>query len=278
MTSMTIPIRYLTPSGDLIQPPFVADSLDEVGTREPDGIYTITRTYHVNQVVMLDAHMDRLEQSAQLEGIDLDLNRSWLRSGLRRIIQQAGFPESRFRITIPRHDPRTALLAVEPLQLVSDEMRNNGVSAATVCIERPNPQAKSNRWIQQREMARNHLPEWAYEGLVCTDDGTILEGFLSNFYAVVNNTLRTAEKTVLSGIGRMILLKVAAGFIDVGHEPVMLDELPMITEALLTSSSRGVLPIVRIDRQVIGSGAPGPMTLELWHRYQNWVASHLEDI
>ncbi len=275
---MSIPVRYLTPQGDLVEPPFDADSLDEVGAHEPDGVYTITRTYQSDQAVMLDAHMDRLEQSARLEGIKLDLDRSWLRSGLRRLIHQAGYEESRFRITIPRHEPDTALLAVEPLALVSPQMRADGVPAATVCIERPNPQAKSNRWIRHREMARKRLPAWAYEGLVCNKEGVILEGFSSNFYAVLGGKLRTAERTVLSGIGRMILLNVAEGLINVEYEPVELGELPELNEAMLTSSSRGILPIVKIDEHTIGSGSPGPITRELWRRYQGWVEAHLEEI
>lgn len=275
---MSIAVRYLNEQGEFVPPPFEADSLEEVGRREPDGVYTITRTYHFDQAVMLEAHMDRLEQSARLEGIDLDLDRGWLRSGLRRLIQAAGYQESRFRITIPRHDPKTALLAVEPLRLVSPQMRASGVAAATVYIERPNPQSKSNRWIKQRELARQRLPTWAYEGLVCTDQGLILEGFSSNFYAVIDGKLRTAEKTVLSGIGRKILLNVVEGFLRVVYEPVKLTELPELEEALITSSSRGVLPIIKIDEHTIRGGTPGPVTQEIWGRYQGWVEAHVEQI
>lgn len=276
MTS--IPVCFLTPAGELIPAPFQADSIDQVGALEPDGIYTITRTYNSDQAVMLAAHMERLEQSARLENIDLDLDRDWLRSGLRRLIHQAGFEESRFRITIPRDDPRTPLLAVEPLRVISEDLRRKGVSVATVCIDRPNPQAKSNRWIQRRDEARKTLPAWAYEGLVCTEDGQILEGFSSNFYAISREELYTATDIVLAGIARRILLTVAEGFIAVTFDPVRREQVPSFDEALLTSSSRGVVPIVRIDEHIIGKGEPGPVTQELWRRYQRWVEAHLEKI
>lgn len=275
---MTIPVRLLTPQGELVPASFSADSLDQVGAREPDGVYTIARTYRSDHVVMLDAHMDRLERSADLEGIQLDLDRSRLRSGLRRLIHEAGFPESRFRISIARHSPDTALLAVEPLRVISEQLRMTGVPAATICIDRPNPQAKSNRWIQPREQARRQLPDWAYEGLVCSPDGVILEGLSSNFYAVVKGKLRTARGTVLAGVARMILLKVAEGLVEISFEPVRLDELNALDEAMLTSSSRGILPIVRIDQDIIGTGEPGPVAQELWRRYQRWVEQNLEKI
>jgi branched-subunit amino acid aminotransferase/4-amino-4-deoxychorismate lyase len=276
--TMGILTRILTPDGDLIPPTFQADSLDEVGALEPDGIYTITRTYQSSKTVMLDEHMRRLEESARLERIDLDLDRVWLRSGLRRIIDEAGYEEARFRITIPRKNPHTALLAVEKLKSIPDGVRTAGVSAATMCIDRPNPQAKSNRWIQIREQARRKLPEWAYEGLVCTNDGEILEGFSSNFYAVLAGELRTAKDVVLSGIARKILLHAADGLIAVSFDPINRSELSVLEEALLTSSSRGILAIVKIDKHIIGSGEPGPITQELWRRYQAWVQEHLQEI
>jgi branched-chain amino acid aminotransferase len=275
---MNIPVRYLTPQGELISPDFQAQSLDEVGELEPDGIYTITRTFHSDQAVMLAAHMDRLEESARLEGIDLTLDRAWLRSGLRRLIKQAGNDESRFRITIPRQDPQTALLAVEPLKVVPDSIRAAGVQVATFCIDRPNPRAKSNRWIQLREEARKKLPDWAYEGLACNKQGVILEGFSSNFYAVHKGKLRTAKGNVLSGIARKILLTVAPEVIEVSFQPIRIEDVPSLDEAMLTSSSRGIVPIVRIDEHFIGTGKPGPITQELWRCYQRWVEDHLEKI
>lgn len=275
---MSIPVCYLTPEGDLVPAPFEAKSLDEVGALEPDGIYTITRTFHGDRAVMLDAHMDRLEESARLEDIPLDLDRSWLRSGLRRLLEQADNVESRFRITIPRQNPKTALLAVEPLKIISEAERMSGVAVATICIDRPNPQAKSNRWILLREEARKQLPGWAYEGLVCSADDRILEGFSSNFYAITDGRLRTAQDIVLSGIARKILLTVAKGLIEVSYDPIRREDVALVDEAMLTSSSRGIVPIVQIDDHIIGYGMPGPITLELWQRYQAWVEEHLDKI
>lgn len=275
---MGILIRYLSPRGALTPPTFQANSLDEVGALEPDGIYTITRTYHSNQAVLLDAHMDRLEESARLEGINLDLDRDWLRSGLRRIIAMAGFDEARFRITIPREHPDKTLLAVEKLKTIPEQVRSTGVSVASMCIDRPNPRAKSNRWIQIREQARNELPEWAYEGIICTQDGVILEGFSSNFYAVLDGELHTAKDVVLAGIARKITLQVAEGLLETSYDAIHRSDLPALEEALLTSSSRGILAVVSIDQLAIGSGEPGPITRELWHRYKKWVQEHLEKI
>jgi branched-subunit amino acid aminotransferase/4-amino-4-deoxychorismate lyase len=51
--------------------------------------------------------------------------------------------------------------------------------------------------------------------------------------------------------------------------------LPQISEAFITSSSREVMPVIRIDDQVIGKGEPGPITQTLLSRYRahlDWTA------
>ncbi|MGD8622845.1 MAG: aminotransferase class IV, partial [Anaerolineales bacterium] len=103
-------------------------------------------------------------------------------------------------------------------------------------------------------------------------------GFSSNFYAVHKGKLRTAKGNVLSGIARKILLTVAPEVIKVSFQPIRIEDVPSLDEAMLTSSSRGIVPIVRIDEHFIGTGKPGPITQELWRCYQRWVEDHLEKI
>src|SRR6266852_5732029 len=107
-----IPISILTPQG-VIAAPYTAESLADAATREPQGVYTLARTFKGNQALLLDDHLDRLEQSAQLEGISTRLDRSALRAVLRALIDQSGYAEARFRITVPRDQPDHLILSLE---------------------------------------------------------------------------------------------------------------------------------------------------------------------
>src|SRR5260370_42005500 len=97
----SIPIGIVTRQG-LLAVPYTAQSLAEAATKEPQGVYTLARTYNRTGALLLDDHLDRLERSAQLLGIALRLDRPALTSALRILIDQSGYAESRFRITIPR--------------------------------------------------------------------------------------------------------------------------------------------------------------------------------
>jgi len=276
---MEIPVRILHLSnGNLEDPRVEARSLDDVGHLEPEGVYTVTRTYQGKQAVLLDAHLERIEESARLEAIPLHWDREAVRRGLRTLLEEASFPEARFRITVPREDPTKIWLAAEPLQPVPEEVRRRGVRVATRSLQRPNPRIKSNRWIAIRSEARRTLPPDAYEGIILSSEGNLLEGFSSNFFAVLGGALHTAHNVVLAGIARSILLQVAQDLITVQMTPVNLRDVPNLEEAFLTSSSRGVVPVVQIDRQAVGDGQPGPWTRLLSERYEAWVLEHLEPI
>jgi branched-chain amino acid aminotransferase len=57
-----------------------------------------------------------------------------------------------------------------------------------------------------------------------------------------------------------------------------LAQVPAIDEAFITSSSRGIVPVVRIDDVTIGQGSPGPLTRELMAYYDSYVTERAEKI
>jgi branched-chain amino acid aminotransferase len=54
--------------------------------------------------------------------------------------------------------------------------------------------------------------------------------------------------------------------------------LNRLSECFITSVSRGILPVVRIDSQVIGAGKPGPVTGQLMARVEALVEREAEPI
>jgi branched-subunit amino acid aminotransferase/4-amino-4-deoxychorismate lyase len=253
-----------------------AESLADALQYEPEGIYTVTRSYHGHYALLLDGHLERLEESARLENIPLALDRATLRAALRDLLPAQ--EDSRFRITIPRERPDEIVFAVEPLPGVSAAILENGAHVMTITAQRQNPVAKSTGWMHTRKQATRDIPPNIYETLLLGADGAILEGSGSNFYAILNGELRTAEENVLKGIARKALLASAEGLLPIRLTPVTLHDLPHLEEAFLTSSSRGVVPITEINGESIGVGKPGPLTREIARRFDAWTDAHLEPI
>ncbi len=274
---MPIPIKILQPDGTIGDAPITAGSLNDLALREPEGIYTVARTFERVKAVLFGAHLDRLEESAHIEGIHARMDRTALRAALVQLLEESENAESRFRITIPRAQPELTWLAAEPLMLLPPELKLRGVSAATYAVTRPNPKSKSNAWVSLRNQAIKDLPPLAYEGIIL-HQGRLMEGFSSNVYVVKRGVLFTADHGILHGIARQIVLQVVPGIIPLQFEAIEMRALSQAQEAFLTSSSRGVVPIVQVDATIIGGGKPGPITHRISQAYDTWVSEHLEPI
>jgi branched-chain amino acid aminotransferase len=272
-------IRILTPTATE-HAPYSADSLADAARHEPhDGVYTITNTVERTKALKLDAHLDRLESSAAQAGIPLALDRSRLRAVLRQLILDTGYPESRFRITVPQATPERLILTVEPFIPPSDEIVSKGVAVVTVPNSaRHNAGAKTTDWMHDRGAIESALPSGVYTALLCDVDGYILEGLSSNFYAVVDGELRTAGGGVLPGIAQQIVFEVTPSILPLRKNAIHLNDIARVNEAFITSSSRGILPVVRIDAVTLGDGAPGIYTRKLRAAYIDWANAHLEEI
>lgn len=272
-------IRILTPDG--LQPvDYSAESLADAAKHEPrEGVYTLTNTFNTFQVLKLDEHLDRLENSAKQVNIPLKLDRPRLRAALREMIEEANYGNVRFRVTVPANTPENLILSLEPFKPLAPEVYANGVRCVTVSdAARTDPGAKTTDWMHDRQSIEAWLPPGIFTGLLLDQDGNILEGLSSNFYAILNGELRTAGQGILPGISQQIVFEVAPVILPVRKEAIHVSEIPTIDEAFITSASRGIVPVVEIDNIQIGDGAPGANTRALREAYLAWVNEHLEDL
>jgi len=155
----------------------------------------------------------------------------------------------------------------------------NGVRVLTSEIARHSPHIKGTDFISQSAAQRRQLTEDVYE-ILLIKNGLILEGMTSNFYAVrykPSPTIITAGKGILAGITRRAVLSIARkqGLL-IDYQPPSLNS--HFDEAFLTSSSRGVVPIVRIDESTVREGKPGWVTNQLSAGYEAYVQQKAERI
>jgi branched-chain amino acid aminotransferase len=114
-------------------------------------------------------------------------------------------------------------------------------------------------------------------------NGRILEGMTSNFFYVaqVDNSryLGTARNSILLGVTRTMVIRAARGRgVDVRYHPLKLDQLPAVKEAFITSSSRGIVPVIQINAVKVGRGRVGQTTKLLMKAYEKYVLEHAEKI
>jgi branched-chain amino acid aminotransferase len=195
------------------------------------------------------------------------------------LIDEAGYGDVRFRITVPRQQPGQLIISMEPFKPLPQEYFKQGVRCISVPgAARHNPAVKSTDWMHNRQKIADSMPSGIYDALLLDDNGDLLEGLASNFYAILNGELRTAGSGVLPGIAQQIVFEVVPSIMSIRREAVNVAEIPQLEEAFITSSSRGIVPVVEIDGHVLGDGTPGPQTTALHRAYNAWVTNHLEEL
>ncbi len=142
-----------------------------------------------------------------------------------------------------------------------------GVSVATFPYQRDLPDVKLTYYIgsllAQENMAKHHAD---YPVFVTPEEPTcFLEGDTFSVFFVKGNTIFTPQTNgrILKGITRQSVISIAKNHYKICEQDVLLSSISDYDEAFLTSSIRQVMPIVKIDGHVIGTGKPGPISQHL---------------
>lgn len=253
-------------------------SPDAVTRQLPPGLYSTFRTYdRRRRVIGLRRHLQRLYSPAERLGIEPQVDAATLRGALAEALSDLETEEARLRLILTYAGE--VYLVVEPFTPLPPEVYARGVAVITVPLHRERPGLKSTTFIQASQAARLRVVEsGAFEALL-TRNGVILEGLTSNFFYVQGGALGTAGRGVLPGVTRRLVLRLARrGGVPIRYRALPLAEIPRLEEAFLTSSSRGVVPIIQIDNQPVGSGGVGEVTRRLGEVYQAHVQKIAETI
>jgi branched-chain amino acid aminotransferase len=171
---------------------------------------------------------------------------------------------------LPDGEP-SLLMIPAPVRAVPPEHYNEGASLITVDLPRFMPAVKSINYVPAILGQKQARAAGAVEALYCTADGVISECTTSNFFVVQAGRLITPNQDVLAGITRSVALELAADLGEVVLRPILRSELAGVDEAFITSTTKEIMPIVRVDDIQIGSGRPGAYTQRLAEMFRTYA-------
>ena len=257
-----------------------------------DSVYEVTRAHH-GVAFALDEHLERLERSAA--GILLvPPSRAEVQAAVEDTIKASGLDDAYVRVVVTRGEGEIALdpalagaprlvVIVRPAHPPAPEAYRDGVEVAIVGRTRfaagaptssVDPQVKSGNYLGSVLAVAEARRRNAYEAILCDNVGRLTEGSSSNFFIVKGGWVTTPPLSLglLEGITRrktMDLCRQAS--IGIAEQPLWPIDLVSADEAFLTSSVRGLLPIVRVDGVGLATGKPGPITERLMRDYDALV-------
>jgi branched-chain amino acid aminotransferase len=259
-----------------------------------EGVYETLRTYQ-GAPFLFDRHMQRLRASAAMLQLDVPLaDAEFLRRSLETMTagglgrrEDGTAAEAYIRILLTRgvgeltYDPAatptpSVVVIAKPLPVTPETQYAEGVGVVLVDLIRNHPRSvnpliKSNNLLNNALAMQQAIRKGAVEGVFRNYRGELSECSQSNLFIVKNGTVKTPglDAGLLAGITRAFVFEIGATLgIRVAEACLKDDDLLGADEAFFTSTTKELLPIVRVDDHAIGQGRPGPVTLELLAEYR----------
>ena len=248
-----------------------------------DGVYEVIPAY-AGKPFALKEHLARLARSLrELRIADPHTEAQWTGLAAQLVEHNGGgdcmvylqvtrgAPEKRGH-AFPANTAPTVVGLCSPLPSPGESLLRDGASAIT----RPDI-----RWgrcdIKSIALLPNILASQGAAESACNEailhrDGRVTEGASSNVFAVLGKTVVTPPKgpEILSGITRDVLLEALRGAkVPVQERRLTLNELRSADEIWLTSSTREVLAVTKLDGEPVGGRKPGPLWKKAYALFQD---------
>lgn len=246
-----------------------------------DGVYEVIPAYH-GKMFKLEPHLERLNKS--LAAIKLDVEHDW-KTVLETLIERNSAGNLYLYLQVTRGAPavREHAFPLEPteptifamartLKPQSDKVLREGVSLATIEDIRWDKCSIKSVALLANVLARQQAVEAGADDALLVRDGVLTETSAGNIFVIRDNAIYTpkSDDRILHGITRSVILELAAqSQLKVLEQDILPDVLKSADECWLSSTTREIVPVTRIDGKAIGDGKPGMLWQRLYELYQD---------
>ena len=246
-----------------------------------DGIYEVVPVYQRTPFRWVEHHA-RLVRSLGKLRIDNPLDAQGWAGLVQALIDRHPWEDQFIYLQVTRGVARrdhafpkgvkpTVFGMSSPLPAIAPEQLHEGVSAITLPDERwLNCDIKSTSLLGN-VLARQAAVDAGASECVMFRDGLLTEGSSSNIWVVRGGKVLAAprDRRILEGIryGLMQELCESCG-LPFEARPIHRTEVEQADELMLSSATKEVLPITRLDGHPVGDGQPGPVFRALHAAYQ----------
>lgn len=245
-----------------------------------DGVYEVIPVY-AGRLFRADAHLERLERSLAAIRIADPLGRAGWNALLEGIVERngGGYQAVYLQVTrgaAPRDHafPEGVAPTVFAMTRIVD---SDPPMSALHAVTRPDI-----RWsrcdiksvaLLPNVLTRQEARDSSAAEAIMIRDGLVTEGTATNVFVVAGDILRTPPKSqhILGGITRDLVIELACAVeMDCREAPVTQAELGAAGEIWVSSSTKEVAPVVRLDGAPVGEGVPGPVWQRMHGLFQDF--------
>jgi branched-chain amino acid aminotransferase len=251
-----------------------------------DGIFEGIRFYN-GRVFRLEEHLDRLWDSARSICLEIPISRAEMTEALLETIRRNDLREGYIRQIVtrgvgnlglnPAQCKRPSIIIIATtIALYPKEVCERGLTVVTCATRRTspgalNPAVKSLNYLNN-VMARIEANlAGADEALMLNEAGNVAECTADNVFIIKRGHIFTPPIAAgaLRGITRSVVFDIAAELgLQIRETDITRHDVFVADECFLTGTAAEVIPVVKADGRMIGSGKPGSITMRMIGRFR----------
>ncbi len=245
------------------------------GTFFGDGVYEVVRSYN-GRIFAIDKHLQRFANSLEaieISGVDMDD----IKNRVQKAFEKTQIPNAKIYFHITRgQGPRNHIWA-QDIQwnffMTINELHDDAQAKKEGIAVTTHPDWRWKRCdIKSLNLLANVLArrdaekKGAEEAILVDESGLITEGSGSAFFAIIEGALYTTalSENILPSITRNYVIHAAESInLPICQTSVKPGQAGGADELFIAVTTRDIVPVVKFDDHVIGSGQPGPITQKL---------------
>ncbi len=243
---------YFSKNGEILPSEQAAIPLSNIEYSYGFGVYENLKVRH-GIVYFVTQHIGRLLASAQIIGLTHEFTQEKIAADISGLLEKLDLKEpdnscNVKMLLIGGREPQLFIQALAP-HFPDRKLYSEGAKTITVHYERQFPNAKTLNMLPSYLAYKKAKEQECYDALLVSQEGLILEGTRTNFFAMKGAMLFTAPKEdVLEGVTRQTVIAAAkkAGF-NLEEKKIPLSHVHEYDGAFLTSTSSKIVPIRQID-------------------------------
>ncbi len=265
-------------NGEFVDKEKATVSIFDHGVLYGDGVFEGIRSYS-RRVFRLEEHLDRLYDSADAIRLEIPLSKEAFNEKIVETLKLNDLDDAYIRAVVTRGpgdlglDPRkcpkpTVFIITDKIALYPEDYYEKGLPVTIATVRRTppevvDPRIKSLNYLNNILGKINAIDAGVQEALMLTVDGHVAEGTGDNVFIVKDGTLKTPPPEIgaLEGITQKVVLDLARKRnIPTEVKKMYPEELFAACECFLTGTAAEVIPVIKIDDNIIRLGTPGEMT------------------
>lgn len=246
-----------------------------------DGIYEVVPSYG-GRLFRWDEHLARLKRSLAKVRISNPLDDAGWTQLVNEMVRRHSWSDQFIYLQITRGVARrdhafpanvspTVFAMSSEFVPVPAAQRTQGVAAISIADERWLHCDIKSTSLLGNVLARQAAVDAGALEVVMFRDGMLTEGSASNWWVVRNGTVAgpPRDNLILEGIRVGLMSELcAAERLPLDVRRIAREEVFAADELLISSATKELLPVTKLDGKPVGSGKPGPVYARLFAAYQ----------